>query len=314
MNRLIVVAYLAVMLGLAFHPAAQSLAGSTFEVASVKPSNPDAGGLRVPPPVAGRFTASNVALRDLVRIAYGLFDFQIDGGPEWRTSSRFDIQARTEAPLAGIDAMRPMLKSLLADRFKLKVHSEMREMPIYALVVAGDSNQRGAKVTVSATDCPKAADDLAMGRAGPGGVADRLLAGKGLPCAIMPVPPPLLPAQAADSMTVRGNSASMADLARFLTPHTGRTVQDRTGLSSRYDWEMTFGVVGGVPVGLAPRPGSPLPPITPLKPPDAQQPGTTTPLPSVMIALQEQLGLKLESTRGLVEILVIDSAALPEPD
>ena len=106
----------------------------------------------------------------------------------------------------------------------------------------------------------------------------------------------------------------MVDLARFLTPHTGRAVQDRTGLSSRYDWEMTFGVVGGLPVALAPRPGSTLSPVLPPTPPGARQAGTTAPPPPVMIALQEQLGLKLVSTRGLVEILVIDSAALPEPD
>jgi uncharacterized protein (TIGR03435 family) len=98
-------------------------------------------------------------------------------------------------------------------------------------------------------------------------------------------------------MTMRGNGVSMAGLAGFLTPFTGRFVQDRTGLTGLYDWEMTF--------GLAPRaaeqPGGTVPPATP-------------PPPPVMIALQEQLGLKLESTRGPIEILVIDSAALPEPD
>ena len=59
MNRVVGVACLAVMLGLASHPAAQSPAGPAFEVAAVKPSSPDAGGLWVPPPIAGRFTASN---------------------------------------------------------------------------------------------------------------------------------------------------------------------------------------------------------------------------------------------------------------
>jgi uncharacterized protein (TIGR03435 family) len=293
------------MLPLASHPAAQSLAGVAFEVASVKPSNPDAGGLRIPPPVAGRFIASNASLKDLVSIAYDLFDFQIDGGPDWQTSRRFDIQARTENPVVGIAAMRPMLEALLADRFQLKVHSETREMPIYALAVTGD-DQRGAKVKPSATDCPKAAEDMAMGRAGSPTVAALLRSGQGMPCTILPVPSPLLPAPVADGMTVRANGASMVDLARFLTPHTGRPVQDRTGLSGRYDWEMTFGVPGGFPVVLAARPG-----IT--KPAGAQQPGTS-PSPSVMIALQEQLGLKLESARGPVEIVVIDSAALPEPD
>src|SRR5688572_15244739 len=170
-----------------------------------------------------------------------------------------------EEPVATIDAMRPMLEALLADRFQLKVHREMREMPVYALVVAGD-DQRRAKITPSTTDCPKAADDLAMGRAGPGAVAALLQAGRGLPCAIMPVPPPLLPAPVADSMTVRANGATMEDLARFLTPHTGRAVQDRTALSGRYDWEMTFGVVGGVTVALAARPGITRPLITPPTP------------------------------------------------
>jgi uncharacterized protein (TIGR03435 family) len=307
-----VVACLALMLAIPSHLSAQAPAAPAFEVASVKPSNPDAGGLRVLPPVAGRFTASNVSLRDLVAIAYGLFEFQIAGGPGWLTSRRFDIQAKSEAPVATIDAMRPMLETLLADRFQLKVHRETREMPVYALVVAGDDERR-AKITPSTTDCPKAADDLAMGRAGPGAVAALLQAGRGLPCAIMPVPPPLLPAPVADSMTVRANGATMEDLARFLTLHTGRAVEDRTALSGRYDWEMTFGVVGGVTVALAARPGITRPLITPPTPPGAPQAGITTP-PSVMIALQEQLGLKLESTRGQVEIVVIDSVALPEPD
>ena len=140
----------------------------------------------------------------------------------------------------------------------------------------------------------KAQQELAetSARAGPGAVLGLLQKGQGLPCAIMPVP-----ARAA-GMTLRANGVSMADLAGFLTPLTGRIVQDRTGPSTLYDWEMTFGLGGGPPA--APQPGSPLPP--------------TTPPPTVMIALQEQLGLKLESTRGPVEILVIDSAALPEPD
>jgi uncharacterized protein (TIGR03435 family) len=129
--------------------------------------------------------------------------------------------------------------------------------------------------------------------------------GQGLPCLIMPVP-----ARAA-GMTMRANGVSKVDFAVFLTSSTGRIVQDRTGLSGLYDWEMTFGRAGGPPI----TPGAPIPPPPP---PSAQQPRnlppTTPPPPSVMIALQEQLGLKLESTRGLVEILVIDSAALPESD
>ena len=294
MKRVVVVAWLAVMLGLASHLAAQSPAGPAFEVASVKPSKPDVPG-PMGMPVGGRFNASNLTLRELVLRAYDLPDSRLAGGPDWQTSHRFDIQAKATDTVAGMTAMRPMLKTLLADRFKLKVHTERREMPIYALVVARDDRQLGPNITRSTADCSDAEQELAetMAKAGPGAVLGLLQKGQGLPCAIMPVP-----ARAA-GMTMRANGVSMADLAGFLRPFTGRIVQDWTGLSSLYDWEMTFGLGGGAPATQ--QPGSTLPPTTP-------------PPPSVMIALQEQLGLKLESTRGLVEILVIDSAALPEPD
>jgi uncharacterized protein (TIGR03435 family) len=286
----IVVACLAVILSLASDAAAQSPAPAAFEVVSVKPSNPDAVGPNTLP-VGGRYTASNVSLRRLVQIAYEISDVLIDGGPEWQTSRRFDIQAKAADPVVGLEAMLPMLKTLLADRFQLKVHTETREMPIYALVALRDDGRLAGNVTPSSADCSNAEQELAdaTGR-DPGTVAKRLEAGQGLRCAIMPGP-----TRAAGSMTIRGNAASMADLARFLTAATGRTVQDRTGLSGRYDWEMTFD--RAVRPQTAPQPGS-----------NASQPSDS---PSVTTALQEQLGLKLEPTRGPVEILVIDSAALP---
>ena len=301
MNRVVVVACLAGVLGLASHPAAQSPAAPAFEVASVKPSNPDAAPRLMRPAGGGRFIASSVTLRDLVNQAYGFFfDFQIDGGPDWQTSRRFDIQVKAEDPGAGRDAMLPMLKALLADRFQLKVHTEMREMPIFALVIARDG-QLGANITPSTADCSAAAEQQrveARATAGPGAVAELLQAGQGLPCAVMPVP-----ARVAGSMAWRGNGVSMANLAVFLTTFTSRIadrmVQDRTGLSGLYDWEMTFDRA------VIPRAQ------------DAQQTGTSVPLsdsPSLMTALQEQLGLKLESARGPVQFLVIDSAALPKPD
>jgi uncharacterized protein (TIGR03435 family) len=248
--------------------------------------------------VGGRFNASNLTLRELVLRAYELFDSQLAGGPDWQTSRRFDIQAKAKDPVAGMTAMLPMLKTLLAERFKLKVHTERREMPIYALVVARDDGKLGANITRSTADCSNAEQELAetSAKAGPGAVLGLFQKGQGLPCAIMPVP-----ARVSGSMTMRANGASMAELARFLTPATGRMVQDRTGLSGLYDWEMTYD--RGVRPQVTQQPGNlPLP-----APPPSDS-------PSLMIALQEQLGLKLESTRGPVEILVIDSVALPEPD
>ena len=287
MKRVVGVACLAVILGLASYPAAQSPAGPAFEVASVKPGNPDAAGpLGLPmilAPGGGRFTASNATLRDLVLRAYELFDAELVGGPDWQRSRRFDMQAKAEDPVGGMTAMLPMLKTLLADRFKLKVHTETRQMSVYALVVARDDGKLGESIKRSSADCSDAEQELAKTSAKPGAVLGLLQKGQGLPCAIMPVP-----ARVAGSMTMRANAASMAKLALFLTPATGRMVQDRTGLNGLYDWEMTYDR-GGPP----PRPSD---------------------SPSLMIALQEQLGLKLESVRGPVEILVIDSATLPEPD
>jgi len=113
-----------------------------FEVASVKPSSPNTssplGAIPMVIPAAnGRFTATNVPLRLLVRMAYGVQDFQIDGGPSWQMSQRYDITAKAEDGFSDApQSMMPMVKTLLADRFKLKVRTETREMPVSALVIA----------------------------------------------------------------------------------------------------------------------------------------------------------------------------------
>jgi uncharacterized protein (TIGR03435 family) len=272
--------------------AAQSPPGvataEAFEVVSIKPSNPDAPGPTMPP-VGGRYTASNVSLRQLVQIVYDIGDSRIDGGPDWQTSRRFDIQAKAADPIVGIEAMRPLLKAMLADRFQLKVHTETREMPIYTLVTRDDGTL-GAGVTRSTVDCSRADQAFADARARDPQSLLKQLAGDGVPCAIMPAP-----ARVAGSMTMRARGASMANLASFLTAAAGRMVVDRTGLSGLYDWELTF--------DRAIRPQATLPGDTPV---------STS--PSLMTALQEQIGLKLESGRGPVDILVIDSAALPRAD
>jgi uncharacterized protein (TIGR03435 family) len=305
MTRVVVVASLGVILGLSSYAAAQFADGPAFEVVSIKPSNPGAAGplgeAALPiltPPVGGRFAASNVPLRHLIVLAYDVPDSRIDGAEDWYASRRFDIQAKATEPLAGLEAMRPLLKALLADRFQLKVHTEAREMPIYALVVARTDGQLGAKITPSAADCSNAEQELSEASArDPGTVMKRLQAGQGLPCAIMPVP-----TRAAGSAAMRANGALMTDLARFLTPATGRWVQDRTSLRGRYDWELTYDRA------LRPtttQPSASSPPLATAAPSDS---------PSLMTALQEQLGVKLEPARGPVEFLVIDSAALPLAD
>jgi uncharacterized protein (TIGR03435 family) len=308
MKKVIVVAGAAVIVSFVSDVVAQSPARREFEVVSVKPSADATGPLgastlpTIIPPVGGRFTALNVTLRFLVGVAYGLHDSQIDGGPDWQMSRRFDIQARAKDPSVGMDAMLPMIKTLLADRFQLKVHTETRESSIYVLVATRDDRQLGAKITRSTAECSNAQVEAqalaeAVAKQGPAALAGRQ-AGQGLPCMIMPVP-----GGVAGAMTMRGNGQSMAALAQFLTSATGQIVHDRTGMSGLYDWQMTFDR------SVMRRSAQQIGNIQPL--PAALQPSDS---PSLMIALQEQLGLKLESARGPVDVLVIDSVALPEPN
>ena len=142
-----------------------------FEVASVKPSSPNSsspfGGFPIIIPAPnGRLTATNVPLRLLVRMAYSVQDFQIDGGPSWQMSQRFDITAKAEdGTAATMQPLLPMLKTLLADRFKLKVHTETRELPVFALVIAREDGKLGPSLKPSTSDCSSAqAENQKTGR------------------------------------------------------------------------------------------------------------------------------------------------------
>ena len=105
-----------------------------FDAASIKPGRGEgrAGNLQFTP---GRIVGTNVSARQLLMEAYRLKSYQLSGGPAWLDSARFDIEGKAESP-ATENELRPMLKSLLADRFQLVAHPDSREMPVYALVVA----------------------------------------------------------------------------------------------------------------------------------------------------------------------------------
>jgi uncharacterized protein (TIGR03435 family) len=315
MKRVPLVASLAIATALAsslaLHGQSQSTGGTPpFEVASVKPSNPNPGSPlgaipMVMPPVNGRFSATNVPLRLLIRIAYAVQDFQIVGGPSWQMSNKFDITAKAaEGTATAMPAVLSMVKTLLADRFKLKVHTETRELPISALVIARSDKKLGPDMKPSTADCShaqaeaqKRADVLAKG--GPTALAAVLpKPGESIPCSMQPLMNP-----AAGGFGLRGNGQPMMALVQLLTQATGRIVQDKTGLTGLYDWELRFDPE--ILMRMASQAGVNLPGGASLPPSDS---------PSLLTALQEQLGLKLDSERGPVEVLVIDSAELPEPD
>ena len=112
----------------------------TFEAASIRPATDTGrrGGRGTP----GRFQGINLPARQLIRQAYDIHDTQIIGGPDWLASEGFDINATTgDKPP---DQMRFMMQSLLRDRFKLTFHTEKRELPTYALVVARSDGRLGS--------------------------------------------------------------------------------------------------------------------------------------------------------------------------
>jgi uncharacterized protein (TIGR03435 family) len=271
---------------LVFDPSvgAQAAPDPTFEVASVRPNKTGDGRVMLGLQPGGRFTATNVPLRLLIRQAYEIQEFQIVGGPNWLGSDRFDVVAKAPEGDFSADLMRPMLRSLLAERFMLTAHTETREMPVYALVKARSDGKLGEKLTPAAVDCA-----AQRGRRGGG-----------------PPPAPPQPGQRIDCGMMIGfgrmnaGGMAMAELARSLSQQVGRVVIDKTGLTGSYDFEITY-----APENLGGGPPPQLNGATPQIDPNA---------PTLFTALQEQLGLKLDSERGPVEVLVIDRVEQPAAD
>jgi uncharacterized protein (TIGR03435 family) len=262
-------------------PAAEA----RFEVASVKQNKSGDGRVMLSLPPTGRLTATNVPLRLLLQTAFDVQGFQLVGGPSWLASDRFDITAKAPEGAVTPEQVRPMLRSLLADRFKLITHRETRDMPIYALVVARVDGKFGPNMKVNPLDCE------AVFRAGRGGAPP-------------PPPQPGEPIQCGSMIgpgTMTAGGMLLGELARSLSQFVGRIVLDKTGLTERYDFQLKYAPEGRG-VGPGPGPGGPDPqPVDPN-------------MPSLFTALQEQLGLKLESQRGPVEVVVIDRVEQPTED
>ena len=259
----------------------------SFEVTSVKSS---AGGRSMLPSVRGRqLTATNVPLRPIIRVAYGevvdgalrqLQDRQLIGGPSWIDDDRFDIVATLpEGPRAQGDLLL-MIRSLLAERFKLRVHAEERELPIYALAVARNDGQLGPALRSVAGEC---------GAAPSRGVTP----GPGRPTCGLRAGPGKIVGRAPMHLFV-----SNVGLARFLD----RPVLDSTGLRGNFEITLQW---------------TPTPEQTPerLRGNNLDElianAGVNSNAPSLFTALQEQLGLKLDPRNGPTQVLVIDHVERP---
>lgn len=277
------------------------LPSAAFEVASVKPSNPNPDptnplsqiALMLPQP-GGRLTATNTPLRMLIMAAFELQqEAQLVGGPPALLAAKYDINARVaNTATIVLKELPQLLRTLLADRFKLKTHTETRELPVYDLVLARSDGRLGPDMKPSKSECPTS-DEIAARQGAAlakGDVASFI--GKPGPCMITTDTSggPL-------NLLMRGDGQEMKQLVDQLMALTGRTVRDKTGLTGRYDFAMKMDIQ--MVLALAKRMGADIPAAAANIP---QSDGA-----SLMTTLNEQLGLKLESTRDGVTVVVIDS-------
>ncbi|HTZ75919.1 MAG TPA: M56 family metallopeptidase [Candidatus Aquilonibacter sp.] len=266
--------------------APPALARPTFEVASIKVNRTGSQATYIRPLPGGLFSASNASVRALIATAY-LGEFPpkgelIFGGPAWIDSEHFDIDARAEGrdehPQYSL-----MLQSLLENRFKLVVYHEIRQIPVYVLVVSKPA-KTGPRLTRHSDKA-------------------KCTAGKPLP---QPSPTEAMPSYCGGffinprpgDLRETGNRITMDMLAQFLGESVDRKVLNRTGLTGSFDYSLEFAPALG--------PG--------FTPGDISNATDQSGPPSIFTALKEQLGLKLESQTAPVDVLVIDHIEQPTPN
>src|SRR5580658_4599213 len=234
-----------------------------FEVAAIKPSDPNSAGRWIRMQSANRFYAKNHTVKTLIQAAYNLTPRAVSGGPSWVDSDHYEILAETPGNVRpALDEQMSMLRKLLADRFRLKFHREEKEFSIYALTVA----KTGSKLKESTLDLDAT-----------------------------PEGPPLLAfVIAPDTVRLPARAVTMPEIASvFQRAALDQPVVDRTGLSGRYDFDLEFTPDESQFSGLGLK-GTP-----------------ESTKPDLFTAMQQQLGLKLEATKGPINTLVIDQAERP---
>jgi uncharacterized protein (TIGR03435 family) len=249
--------------------SAQQAELPVFEAATIRPnaSGVSSGGLSA----SGIVTFNNTTVRDLIRRAYELpWPERVVGGPDWLDRERFDFTGKAEAETSGAQRML-MLRAFLADRLKLVVRTESREMPVFALVIARSDRRLGPQIRPSSVDC------VAV-RAGRRGAT--------------PPPTPEGQRPVCGGMTrlgfITAGGVTMAEMADRITRPAGRPVIDRTGLQGGYDLDLKWVPDEIRQAGARPIDG-----------------------PSIAVALEEQLGLKLQDTRAPVDVVVVESVERP---
>ena len=256
-----------------------SITPPTYDVVSIKPNKSASGGIRIMNSPDG-FSGTNMPLESLIGSAYGIREDLISGLPGWGDAAHYDITAKVAAadvptlPKLTRDQRNAMLKPLLADRFKLQAHEETKSLPVYELVLA----KGGSKLHQAVAGDTYANAPKVNGNSPRAGM-------------LM-----MSPGQ------INGMAIPISTLINILSRQLQRTILDKTGLAGRYDITLQWTPDPSEGMGFPGGPGAP--------PPPSDSAGG----PSIFTAMEEQLGLRLNSTKGPVQTLVIDHIDPPTED
>jgi uncharacterized protein (TIGR03435 family) len=221
----------------------------------------------------GVFMLSGMAIAPVIRTAYPADTSDLIGAPDWVLNEIYDLTARANREVPR-DEMQAMLQRMLAERFKLAVHYEMQERPVYALVVARPDGRLGPNIRKSDLDCEAIQAARRAGSKAPAPATSN-----GAPACGMSM-------RGATGMEVLLGARPLSTLASSFGTAPGRVVVDKTGLQGNYDVTLNY-----MPQPSAnPQPGEP---------------------PSIFTAVEEQLGLKLQPDRAQLRVLVIDRIERP---
>lgn len=264
-----------------------------YDVATIKPSTSSEPKMMFGMSPDG-VSIENIPIQMVLRQAFNVEDDRIVGAPQWVKTRHYDIQAKVapeDAPKLDklkMDQRQSMLLPLLEERLNLKYHHETRELPMYSLVVAkggpklkvSDIPDPGANSKVPDSAPGKPGDPGANNRASTAPRGRRMMMGRG---------------------HLVGEGTGISTLAHLLSQQLGRTVVDKTGLTGNYDFTLNWTPDDAPPPKAGGADGGP----------PHNDGGTDDAGPSLFTALQEQLGLKVESTKGMADVIVIDHIDQP---
>jgi uncharacterized protein (TIGR03435 family) len=258
-----------------FGIAAQSPPSSErFVVASIKPF--ESGGQRQGRAAPDQYLRV-ATLSSFLQEAFDLPPFLMSGLPDW-ADERWEVSAKAEGPRSR-EEMRPLLRALLADRFALRTHVEKQELPVYELLFVREDKRRGPEFKPATGECDPFTNGQRPFSESP---LDRNGQSRCLGGIL----------NFGERMSVHLHNYTVQRFADALRPYVRRAVVDKTGVSGLFDFVFDF--ASGV-----------------FSPSDVTDTGN---IPSLETALRESLGLRLQSARGMVDVLVIDSVERPSPN